>query len=124
MSAPDGHDLAEAVAGLVAGGRGGVLVDVRVLWQGAVVVLVLHMQGVVVAGCERVDDGGGLAEHGFLIAGRNVTGHNGGGFRRVVRAGRVSSGHRGVDSVASVVGAVGRAGVYSRARGGVVAVTS
>ena len=125
VSAPDGHNLAEAVAGLVAGGRGGVLVDVRVLWQGAVVVLVLHMQGVVVAGCERVDDGGGLAEHGFLVAG-----HNGGGFRRVMRAGcagctgRVSGGCCGVDSVASVVGAVGRAGVYSRARGGVVAVTS
>ena len=125
VSAPDGHDLAEAVAGLVAGGRGGVLVDVRVLWQGAVVVLVLHVQGVVVAGCERVNDGGGLAEHGFLVAG-----HNGGGFRRVVCAGctgcagRVSSGHRGVDSVASVVGSVGRAGVYSSARGGVVAVAT
>ena len=90
MGAPDGHDFAETVAGLVAGGRGGVLVDVRVLRQGAVVVLVLHVQGVVAAGCERVDDGGGLAEHGFLVAG-----HNGGGFRRVMRAGctgRVSGG--------------------------------
>ena len=124
VSAPDGHDFAEAVAGLVAGRRGGVLVNVGVLRQGAVVVLVLHVQGVVATGCERVDDGGGLAEHGFLVAGRNVTGHNGGGFRRVVRAGRVSGGHRGVDSVASVVGSVGRAGVYSSARGGVVAVTS
>ena len=124
VSAPDGHDFAEAVAGLVAGRRGGVLVNVGVLRQGAVVVLVLHVQGVVATGCERVDDGGGLAEHGFLVAERNVTGHNGGGFRRVVRAGRVSGGHRGVDSVASVVGSVGRAGVYSSARGGVVAVTS
>ena len=125
MSAPDGHDLAEAVAGLVAGGRGGVLVDVRVLWQGAVVVLVLRVHRVVVAGCERVDDGGGLAEHGFLVAG-----HNGGGFRRVMRAGctgcagRVSSGHRGVDSVASVVGTVGCASVYGSTRGGVVAVAA
>ena len=50
VSAPDGHDLAEAVAGLVAGGRGGVLVNVGVLRQGAVIVLVLHVQGVVVAG--------------------------------------------------------------------------
>ena len=109
VGAPDGHNLAEAVAGLVAGGRGGVLVDVRVLRQGAVVVLVLHVQGVVAAGCERVDDGGGLAEHGFLVAG-----HNGGSFCRVVYAGctgSVSSGCRGVDSVASVVGAVGRGGV-------------
>ena len=124
MSAPDGHDLAEAVAGLVAGGRGGVLVNVRVLRQGAVVVLVLHVQGVVATGCERVDDGGGLAEHGFLVAGRNVTGHNGGGFRRVMRAGRVSGGGCGVDSVASVVGAVGRAGVYGSTRGGVVTVAA
>ena len=83
------------------------------------------MQGVVVAGCERVDDGGGLAEHGFLVAG-----HDGGGFRRVMRAGcagctgRVSGGHRGVDPVASVVSTVGRAGVYSSARGGVVAVAA
>ena len=109
VGAPDGHDLAEAVAGLVAGGRLRVLVDVRVLRQGAVVVLVLHVQGVVTAGGERVDDGGGLAEHGFLVAGRN-----GGGFCRVVRAGCtgcVSSGCRGVDSVASIVGAVGRGGV-------------
>ena len=113
MSAPNGHDFAEAVAGLVAGGRGGVLVDVRVLWQGAVVVLVLRVHRVVVAGCERVDDGGGLAEHGFLVAGHNVTGHNGGGFRRVMRAGCagcVSGGGYGVDSITSVV-AVGRRGV-------------
>ena len=125
MSAPDGHDFAEAVAGLVAGRRGGVLVNVGVLRQGAVVVLVLHVQGVVATGCERVDDGGGLAEHGFLVAG-----HNGGGFRRVMRAGctgcagRVSSGHRGVDSVASVVGTVGCASVYGSTRGGVVAVAA
>ena len=109
MSAPDGHNCAEAVARLVAGGRGGVLVNVRVLRQGAVVVLVLHVQSVVTAGCEGVDDGGGLAEHGFFVAGRN-----GGGFSRVVYAGCtgcVSGGHRGVDSVASVLGSVGRGGV-------------
>ena len=69
VSTPDGHNLAEAVARLVAGRRGGILVDVRVLRQGAVVVLVLHVQGVVAAGRKRVDDGGGLAEHGFLVAG-------------------------------------------------------
>ena len=110
------------MAGLVAGGRGGVLVNVRVLRQGAVVVLVLHVQGVVAAGCEGIDDGGGLAEHGFFVAG-----YNGGGFRRVVRAGCtgcVSGGHRGVDSVTSVVSTVGRAGVYCSARGGVVAVAA
>ena len=90
VSAPDSHDLAEAVAGLVAAGRGGVLVDVGVLRQGTVVVLVLHMQGVVVAGCERVDDGGGLAEHGFLVAG-----YNGGGCCRVVYAGCVPAGTAG-----------------------------
>ena len=38
--------------------------------------------------------------------------------------GRVSGGHRGVDPVASVVSTVGRAGVYSSARGGVVAVAA
>ena len=39
-------------------------------------------------------------------------------------AGRVSSGHRGVDPVTSVVSTVGRAGVYGSARGGVVAVAA
>ena len=122
MSAPNGHNLAEAVAGLVAGGRGGILVNVRVLWQGAVVVLVLHVQGVVAAGCERVDDGGCLAEHGFLVAGSGR-----GGFCRIVHTGCRGGGGCGgcgVDSVASVVGAVGCAGVYSSARGGVVAVAA
>ena len=115
MGTPDGHNLAEAVARLVAGGRGGILVDVRVLRQGAVVVLVLHVQGIVVAGRERVDDGGCLAEHGFLIAG------SGRGFCRLRRTGCRGG---GVDSVASVVGAVGCAGVCSSTRGGVVAVAA
>ena len=114
MGTPDGHNCAEAVAGLVGGGRGEVLVDVRELRQGAVVIVVLHVQGVVITGRERVDDGGGLAEHGFFVAGHNVTGHNGGGFCRVVHAGCtgcVSGGCRGVDSVASVVGTVGHDGI-------------
>ena len=97
VGTPDGHNCAEAVAGLVGGRRGEVLVDVRELRQGAVVIVVLHVQGVVITGRERVDDGGGLAEHGFFVAG-----HNRGGFYRVVHAGCVSSGYCGVDSVTSV----------------------
>ena len=119
VGTPDGHDLAEAVARLVAGGCGGILVDVRMLRQGAVVVLVLHVQGVVATGRERVNDGGGLAKHGFFVAGSGR-----GCFRRIVCTGHNGCWGGGVDSVASVVGAVGCAGVCSSTRGGVVAVTS
>ena len=119
MSAPDGHNCAEAVARLVAGRRGGVLVDVRVLRQGAVVILVLHVQGVVAAGRERVNDGSGLTEHGFLVAGGGR-----GGFRRLRRTGCRGGRCCGVDSVASVVGAVVCTSICSSTRGGIIAVAA